>query len=208
MAIQKDLFVEGLRLLLNSATAERAAAKDEHERMVHAAGIAAQRVRGLDQKIIHIKAAIEQMDLTTGQAGALPILPLPALPPLNPECSDAAAADAAPADAGSSDATSARKWREDIVRRVENMLTGGFQLSTSAIYTELIRQNINFRDLKNPQHRLVQILSTHPQFLSDRRNGWSLSGLSFPSILEMVAKSDSHAMAAQPVNKEDSDDEL
>jgi hypothetical protein len=55
-------------------------------------------------------------------------------------------------------------------------------LVTKAIFEELSAQGVDFNGIKNPLHRLVQIMSETEHFHADRKHGWSLSSAPYPSL--------------------------
>ncbi len=81
-----------------------------------------------------------------------------------------------------SEAPTRREWRADIQQRVYRLLRDGRYMSTIEIFAELTAQAVDFTGVRNPTHRLVQILSAAPKIMASRSKGWSMESLDFPSI--------------------------
>lgn len=161
-ATSREIYLEGLRLLVRSVEAERDEAIAERDQVLAVVG---QRIAALDHKLSIIRNMLEGGSAT---------------PPAAIRAHQVLESVTQVAQVGVG--VSPRKWREDVVRRVGNLLAGGLQMRTDAIYAELRAQGVDFRDLANPQRRLLQILSQDPQFQADRKLGWSLAREPFPSI--------------------------
>lgn len=185
----EDIFIEGMQLLLQQVEEELARAETDQQRLVEALTLAQSRVDQLAAKRNKIVAALTAKaeaiqeyapTAATAQfatrpirlAGGGPSWPLPPLPLLT----------LPPLPVPPEQPQSRRTWRADVVRRIENLLRPGRPLATKNIFYELSAQGVDFNGIKNPLHRLVQIMSETAHFHADRKHGWSLSAAPYPSL--------------------------
>ncbi|BEP61265.1 hypothetical protein GmRootV213_18190 [Variovorax sp. V213] len=207
----EDIVVEGMQLLLQQVEGEVARAEADHQRLVEAVTLARARVDALLAKRHKIVAALSAKALIELQPTS------PSTPPIS-AATAAAILIGRPMLFGGGPPTSSpmqqvfqsrRAWRADVIRRIENLLRPGRPLATKAIFDELSAQNVDFSGIKNPLHRLVQIMSETPHLHSDRKLGWSLASAPFPSIdnaaLAPTAQQD---LAENDVPQKGDDDEL
>ncbi|WP_398493788.1 hypothetical protein [Variovorax sp.] len=198
-----DLLVEGMKLLLEQVESEVDRAESEHQRLVEALTMARARLDALNTKRKKIVAALSAKALVKlppgtataarpmafGGGTSLPMpLPLPILQP----------------------GQNRRAWRTDVTRRIENLLRPGRAMVTRAIFEELVAQNVDFGGIKNPLHRLVQIMSETPHLQADRKHGWRLTSPPFPSIDSAALPDVTQQVPVEldPPQKGEDDDEL
>jgi enoyl reductase-like protein len=185
-----EIFIEGMRLLLQHVEEELTRAESDHQRLVEAVTLARAKVDALEAKRNKIVAAL------TAKAEELPAA-------VDASSTATAVIARRPLTFGRADPAwtlpgstsrepqTRRAWRSDLVRRIENLLRPGRPLATRTIFEELVAQGVDFDGIKNPVHRLVQIMSETQHFHADRKQGWSLSSAPFPSI-------DNAALAGAP----------
>lgn len=74
---------------------------------------------------------------------------------------------------GSHENLSARFMNKLAITQCKQILAGGRQMKTPELYAVLESMNIKLR-AEDPEARLSQLLSGEDDFVSDRKNGWSL----------------------------------
>lgn len=180
----EDIFIEGMQLLLQQVEDELARAETDHHRLVEAVTLAQSRVDLLAAKRKKIVAALTaKAEAIQEYVPAVAVATVPRIP--RRPITFAGGGPSWPLPASpipSEQLLSRRAWRADVVRRIENLLRPGRPMVTKAIFEELAAQGVDFNGVKNPLHRLVQIMSETEHFHSDRKHGWSLSSAPYPAL--------------------------
>lgn len=151
----KDTIIrDGLRLLLQSLAADRAAAVERA-------------ARPFDEKIAQVEALLAD-DLDAPSLKRVRIMPPPDVPEVGEKEKPGRRASGA-------DWLAAREKNRRVMARVRELLTGGAFLSKSEILDALNADGIEV-DPSRPEKRLVQLLSAAEDLAFDSQRGWHIKG--------------------------------
>lgn len=204
----EDILVEGMQLLLQQVEGDVVRAEADHQRLVEAETLARARVDALVAKRRKIVEALSAKALVAlpATSATTQLFPVAALA-TRPMVFGGGPPSASPMQQAFQ---SRRAWRADVIRRIENLLRPGRPLTTKTIFEELSAQSVDFSGIKNPLHRLVQIMSETPHLHSDRKLGWSLAATPFPAIDDAALPNSTQPGSTEtaPPQEGEVDDEL